>query len=107
LGARREVKLVREQIIEEIKRLAAENDGKAPGKELFANRTGIRKHEWLGKYWTRWSDALIDAGFSPNEFIKKLDKGCRPLPNLKCGGTKIRTFPILSHFWFSLKAKPT
>ena len=65
---------MRDQIIEEIKRLAAENNGKAPGMELFASRTGIRKHEWLGKYWTHWGDALIDAGFLPNEFTKKLDK---------------------------------
>ena len=65
---------MRDRIIEEIKRLAIENDGKVPGQELFENRTGIRRHEWEGKYWTRWSDALIEAGFSPNEFGKKLDK---------------------------------
>jgi Meiotically up-regulated gene 113 len=65
---------VRDQVIEEIKRLAAENGGKAPGQELFENRTGIKRHEWEGKYWTRWSEALIEAGLSPNEFGRKLDR---------------------------------
>lgn len=65
---------MREQIIDEIKRLAADNRGKAPGQEMFERRTGIKRHLWLGKYWTRWSDVLIDAGFSPNEFGRKMDR---------------------------------
>ncbi len=65
---------MRDQIIEEIKRLAEENGGRSPGQELFENRTGIRRHDWEGKIWVRWSEALIEAGFSPNEFGKKLDR---------------------------------
>ena len=65
---------MREQIIEEIKRLAEENGGRVPGQELFENRTGIRRHEWEGKIWVRWSNALIEAGFAPNEFGKKIDR---------------------------------
>jgi hypothetical protein len=65
---------MREQITEEIRRLAVENGGRPPGQELFENRTGIKRHEWEGKVWTRWSEGLIESGLAPNEFGRKLDR---------------------------------
>lgn len=56
----------RNDILREIKRLADENAGTAPGALAFERQTGIRVHEWRGRYWEKWSDALIDAGFAPN-----------------------------------------
>lgn len=64
---------MREQIIAEIKRLASENGGAAPGVAAFANATGITQGRWRGVYWTRWSDALADAGFAPNVLVAKRD----------------------------------
>jgi Meiotically up-regulated gene 113/Homing endonuclease associated repeat len=58
----------KQHILAEIRRLAAEN-GAAPGAEVFVTRTGIAQHTWHGKHWRSWSDALIEAGFSPNSFI--------------------------------------
>jgi hypothetical protein len=52
-------------IISEIQRTAT--NGKAIGQKRFTSETGIKAHEWLGKYWARWGDALKDAGFSQNE----------------------------------------
>lgn len=63
---------MREKILQEIRRLAAQNVGKAPGRKEFERETGIREHEWSGKYWARWSDAVIEAGFAPNEAPERI-----------------------------------
>lgn len=63
---------MRDEIIAEIKRIAAEN-GQPPGQLLFERETGVAAHVWLGKFWARWSDALIEAGFPPNEWTARLD----------------------------------
>lgn len=56
------------QILETIRRLAIENGGKAPGSALVQSQTGIRKADWYPNLWVRWGDALIDAGYAPNQF---------------------------------------
>lgn len=63
---------MRERILTEIKRLASENDGKAPGKAYFQQQTGIAESDWYGKIWVRWSDAVREAGISPNEMNERL-----------------------------------
>lgn len=54
--------MTKDHILAEIRRTAAENDGVALGKKRFLNATGIAESDWLGRYWTRWSDALREAG---------------------------------------------
>ena len=66
---------MREQIIAEICRLAGENGGQPPGRQVFEARTGIRKSQWYGLYWARWGDALVEAGFAANGFTPPSDKG--------------------------------
>src|SRR5690349_16416937 len=61
----------KEQIIAEIRRLADENHGRPPGKQVFESKTGLRRSEWYPHVWLRWGDALREAGFSPNEFQAK------------------------------------
>ena len=36
----------KQEILSEIKRLAKENDGKAPGFQRFSSETGLRKADW-------------------------------------------------------------
>jgi len=63
---------MRDIIIGEIQRLAQEN-GQAPGQKLFAAVTGIAQHQWRGRYWSKWGDALLEAGFEPNDWQGRLD----------------------------------
>jgi hypothetical protein len=53
-------------IISEIQRTA--ENGRALGQIRFSSETGIKRHECIGKYWARWSDALAEAGFAQNEW---------------------------------------
>jgi hypothetical protein len=85
---------MREQILEEIRRLAAANGGRPPGTRLFEREAGIRESEWHGIYWSRWSDALVEAGFSPNKMnpridrellLRKLAQACRHYGKLPTG----------------------
>ncbi len=57
----------KDSILDEIKRTAASNGGVPLGTARFEKETGIRKYDWLGKYWARWGEALREAGFKPNE----------------------------------------
>src|SRR3954463_3460134 len=58
----------KELIIREIRRTANANGGVALGWRRFEEETGIRYHDWYGQYWTRWGDAVREAGFEPNRF---------------------------------------
>lgn len=61
-------------ILKEIDRTAKENNGMPLGREKFAKETGIRTQDWWGKYWARWSDAVIEAGYSPNKMQSPYDE---------------------------------
>jgi len=59
--------MTKEEILEEIKRTAVENEGKPLGERAFAKLTGIGSHTWRGRYWSRWGDACEEAGFKRNK----------------------------------------
>lgn len=58
----------KQQILNEIRRLASTSNGKAPGKRRFESETGISDSSWYPKYWLRWSDAIREAGLQPNSY---------------------------------------
>ena len=47
-----------------------ELNGTPPGWGTFQKATGLKKSDWFPEFWFRWSDAIEDAGFKPNEFTK-------------------------------------
>jgi hypothetical protein len=57
----------KDHILSEIKRTADENMGVPLGRGRFEKETGIKPSDWFGKYWSRWNDALKEAGYSPNK----------------------------------------
>lgn len=55
-------------ILSEIRRIAKVNGGKAPGSHALKSQSGIKKSDWYPHIWLRWSDALVEAGYAPNQF---------------------------------------
>lgn len=60
-------------ILQEIKRTAEANGGKALGIQRFKSETGIKSSDWMGRYWARWSDAIDEAGYLPNQLVTAYD----------------------------------
>jgi hypothetical protein len=58
----------KQHIVDEIRRTAQSNKGAPLGEMRFAKQTGIKSHDWKGRFWIRWSDALQEAGFQPNQW---------------------------------------
>jgi len=63
----------RQHILKEIRRTALVNGGVPLGTQRFAAETGIKRSDWLGRFWARWGDALTEAGFRPNAFQESFD----------------------------------
>ena len=63
----------KDHIINEIRRTAKANEGIALGHRRFGAETGIGYHDWYGRFWTRWSDAVREAGFEPNRMSEAYD----------------------------------
>lgn len=57
----------KKELLREIKRIAAQNGGVPPGQRRFEAETGVKEHQWRGRYWARWGDAIAEAGFEPNK----------------------------------------
>ncbi len=61
----------KQHILDEIRRTAI--NGKPLGRARFFAKTGIKEHDWLGRYWKSWGDAVAEAGFEPLSFNEKFD----------------------------------
>lgn len=57
-------------ILREIKRTTQANGGKPLRKIQFESDTGIKRYDWFGVYWARWSDALREAGYLPQHYVQ-------------------------------------
>jgi hypothetical protein len=110
----------KEDILKEIKRTAEANGGVTLGEQRFLGETGIKRSDWYGKIWARWSDAIREAGFSPNALQTaydvshlfdnyiKLTRELGYLPTdgeLRLKSTKDPTFPSQSTFLLRFRSK--
>jgi hypothetical protein len=59
----------KEHIIREIQRTAKANGGVALGWRRFEIETSIGSYAW-GRFWSRWNDAVREAGFEPNRMTQ-------------------------------------
>ncbi len=64
----------KEHIIREIQRTSKANGGVALGWRRFEEETGIRYYDWYGQFWTRWGDAVREAGCKPNRMSIAYDE---------------------------------
>jgi len=48
-------------ILQEIKRTTSANGGIPLRKLQFESETGIKRYDWFGVYWARWSDAIRES----------------------------------------------
>lgn len=63
---RRVTGIEKADILEAIRRCAADNGGVVVGIGRFETLTGIRERDSLGRHRARWGDAVREAGFEPN-----------------------------------------
>jgi hypothetical protein len=84
----------KEHIVAEIQRTAAENNGRPLGIDRFLAETGIRPYDW-GRFWARWSTALSEAGFKPNQRNTALPDE-RILSSLVVLVRELGHFPVLA-----------
>lgn len=86
---------MREQILSEIRRIAAESGGQPPGRQRFETTTGIKAATWYGVFWAKWGDVLTEAGFTANKYaektgadvlLEKLAEACLHYKKIPSGG---------------------
>jgi hypothetical protein len=64
--------LSRDELLAELRKVVAANEGKVPGGRTFETATGIKDSAWKGRYWARFSDFVKDAGFDSNLLNQKI-----------------------------------
>jgi hypothetical protein len=62
----------RDGILREIQRTARANNGRPLGLKTFERETGIRYHDWFGRHWKSWGDAVREAGLEPNALNSRI-----------------------------------
>lgn len=97
--------ITKAHIISEIKRTAKGNGGAPLGVDRFPAETGIKSSDWVGKFWARWGDALVEAGLQPNAL-----QGPRSandlLENLARLTRELRHFPVANEIKLKARSEP-
>ncbi len=97
--------MTKEHILAEIRRTAAANGGVPLGVSRFFTETGIKQSDWDGRLWARWGDALIEAGFQPNEF-NTARTGEDLLDNLAGLVRELGRFPVMREIKLKARRDP-
>jgi hypothetical protein len=92
-------------ILEEIKRTAEANGGVPLGKQRFLRETGIRESDWSGRFWTKWSDAVREAGYEPNVKQTAFENE-RLLKNLASLVPELGHYPVAAELRMKARSDP-
>jgi hypothetical protein len=63
----------KEFVLSEIRRIS-ESLGRVPGKQIFEEESGLSSRSFLGRYWVNWTDAVAEAGLTPNQLVQAYPK---------------------------------
>jgi Meiotically up-regulated gene 113 len=96
----------KQHILDEIKRTATENGGRALGRLRFETATGIREHDWRGVFWARWNDAVAEAGLAPNALVAAHDED-HLLQKVAGLALEQGRFPVSSEMRLKRRTDPT
>jgi len=96
----------KDHIIGEIRRTAKVNRGVALGWRRFEKETGIRYYDWFGQFWTRWGDAVREAGIEPNRMSEAYDDGFL-LEQLALLTRRLGRVPIQGDLLLAARKDPT
>lgn len=92
-------------ILEEIKRTAQENGGRPLGRQRFEAETGIKSSDWEGKFWARWGDAVVEAGFRPNTLQGRHDDD-ELLERLALFARELGRIPVRAELGLKARTEP-
>jgi hypothetical protein len=99
--------VAKDEILDEIRRCAAENGGVPLGRERFKAETCIREHEWRGKYWVAWGDALSEAGLQPNSLQGQVLDDDQLVRRIALLTRKLGRFPSDAHLKLERRSDET
>ena len=97
--------VAKEEILSEIRKYIAANNGKVPGERTFKLATRIKESAWKGRFWVRWTDAIREAGFAPNEFQHKTSDA-EILQKLSSFITSLGRFPVRDEINLQARREP-
>lgn len=95
----------KQHILEEIKRTAEANGGAPFGRQRFRTETGIRESDWRGRFWTKWSDAVREAGYEPNAKLIAFDNEWL-LENLASLVRELGHYPVAAELRMKARSDP-
>ena len=78
-------------ILQEIKRTTTANGGTPLRRLQFESETGIKRYDWFGVYWARWSDAIREATC----MLDQMKVMSRPQPSKPLRDDRTRTAPMI------------
>lgn len=96
---------LKQDILLKIREFAKSNDDKPLGVARFEAATGVKRHQWQGKIWRNWSDAVIEAGFVPNE-LQGAWRESEILQIITDISKSLSRFPSSSDLKFELHRRP-
>jgi hypothetical protein len=96
----------RAAVIRAIQRLAEENGGIPLGQKRFQDETGTPAYVFRGGIWANWSDAVLEAGYIPQQLRQQVHDDDALLRYLAALTRKVGRFPSLGQRRLAKRADP-